>query len=275
MSHWRDSRHSLDCDIMTLLRDHRRLHITQCARCGAVFTGLSTRKFCSAKCRQRHHRLSTKTHRPLRATEVLGDRQPPALTFNRRLILATLADDWSDCGGAPYSASSVHYVLESMLGAKGFGIYSEMLAVPGIAQIHKTLKDLWHSGHIVGTRTLQEPYGDGLPQRVIAYQLSSDVTKNWITAECKAVHSKTKKAKFGVSWFGGEPFGFGLEPDEVLALIVQVKSLLQKCHPDRAPGFEEQFKLMQECKAWLKSGIPTPKQVVARVSKRDTARIKS
>ena len=197
------------------------------------------------------------------------------MTFNRRLVLAALGDEWSDCGGVPpYSASSVHYVLESMLGAKGFGIYSEMQKVPGIAQIHKTLNDLWHSGHIVGTRTLQEPYGDGLPCRVIAYQLSTEVYKNWLTAECKAVHRKTKKAKFGWSLFGGEPFGFGLPVDEVHALIVQVKGLMQRTHPDKAPGFEAQFKLMQECKAWIKDGIPLPEQKVARIVKNATARLK-
>ena len=212
-----------------------------------------TRKFCSALCRQRRHRAGG---------------QQPALTFNRRLVLAALSDEWSDCGGVPpYSVHSLHYVLESMLGAKGFGIYDEMQKVPGIAQIHKTLKDLWHSDHIVGTRTLQEPYGDGLPCRVIAYQLSSEVYKNWLTAECNDVHAKTKKAKFGWSWFGSEPFGFGLPVDEVHALIVQVKSLIQRTHPDKASGFEVQFKQLQECKAWIKDGIPLPEQTVARVSK--------
>jgi hypothetical protein len=165
--------------------------------------------------------------------------------------------------------------FKTALELKWYGIYSEMKVCPSVNQINRTLRELWHIGLIVGTRVKQEPFDKGLMYWAVEYQLSSEVYKNWITAECNAVHSKTKRAKFGFTLFGGEPFDQGLPVDEVQALVVQIKSLMQKCHPDKMSGFEAQFKQLQQCKEWIKDGIPTPKQAASRIAKIATRRIKS
>jgi hypothetical protein len=63
---------------------------------------------------------------------------------------------------------------------------------------------------------------------------------------------------FGVSFFGGESFDVGLPKAEVKVLEKKVKIFIQKTHPDRSQGYEEQCKQMMECLGWLKVGIPLP-----------------
>jgi hypothetical protein len=196
------------------------------------------------------------------------------MTFSRKLILHALGDCLPNCGSvAPYTAHSLYWSLKTAFELKWPGIYAEMKTCPTLSQIYRTLRDLRQAGLIVGIR--QKNQHGWQPFWETGFQISTDIYKNRLIAECNDVHAKTKKAKFGLSLFGGEPFGFGLEPEAVHALIAQVKSLIQKTHPDKAPGFEAQFKLMQECEAWLKSCIPLSEQKVATVSKTATARIKS
>jgi len=204
-----------------------------------------------------------------------NDDQLP-MTFNRRLILHALGDCLPDCGGVPpYTASSLHWSLKTAFELKWPGIYAEMKSCPNLSQIHRTLRDLRQAGLIVGIRQKNQHGWQQQPFWETGFQISTDIYKNRLIAECNDVHAKTKTAKFGLSLFGREPFGFGLPVDEVHALIAQVKSLMQKCHPDKAPGFEAQFKQLQQCKAWIKDGIPLPEQTASRVSKSDTVRIKS
>ena len=150
-----------------------------------------------------------------------------------------------------------------------------MKSCPNLSQIHRTLRDLRQAGLIVGIRQKNQHGWQQQPFWETGFQISTDIYKNRLIAECNHIHTKTKKAKFGLSLFGGDPFGFGLPIEEVQALIVQVKSLMQRTHPDKAPGFQPQFKLMQECKVWLKSGIPLPEQAASRIAKARTARIRS
>lgn len=108
-----------------------------------------------------------------------------------------------------------------------------------------------------------------LPSWVVYYQLSSDVEKNWIAKECKDVCRKVKRAKLGINFFqDAPPFDMGLPADEVKVLARKVRSLMQKTHPDKAVGFEDEFKKLQEAHELIKSGIPLPenkKQIVADV----------
>ena len=40
--------------------------------------------------------------------------------------------------------------------------------------------------------------------------------------------------------------------------MLKVKGLMQKIHPDKAIGYEFEFKQMRQCSDWIKSGIPLP-----------------
>ena len=128
--------------------------------------------------------------------------------------------------------------------------------MPNKQQIHRTLKELWHGGFIVGNRRKVDRYGQ-LPCWEVEYQLSGDVYHNWLIAECSAVYSKTNKAMHGINLFGSI-IDMELPEAEVKPLMLKVKALIQKTHPDKAAGYADEFKLMQQCNDWLKSGIPLP-----------------
>ena len=179
------------------------------------------------------------------------------MTTNRRLTLLALSQDVDGDQPPPHSASTLTYMFESAFNYKWLG-YESLKQIPSKQQIHRTLKELWYQGLIVGARFKEEPIGNtGLPYWVVRYQLSADVERNYLTAKCNEVHRKTKIAKHGFNMFGGI-FDMGLPASEVVTLKKEVKSLLQKTHPDKAGGLEHQFKQMKECRDWIKSGIPLP-----------------
>ncbi|WP_146086196.1 hypothetical protein [Methylobacter tundripaludum] len=175
------------------------------------------------------------------------------MTTNRKLTLLALAETGDDL--PPYAASSIAYMMTNAFNYK-WPRYEELKSIPNKQQIHRTLRDLWRDGLIVGTRFKEDaPYGGGLPSWVIRYQLSSEVEFNFMAATCNALHRKVDKAKHGVNFFGSV-MDMGLPPDEVAALTVEVKRILQKTHPDKVPGMGDQFKQMIQCRDWIKSGIP-------------------
>jgi len=177
------------------------------------------------------------------------------ITINRKLTLLALAETGDDL--PPYSASSIAYMLSNAFNYK-WPRYEELKSIPSKQQIHRTLRDLWRDGAIVGTRIKEDAsYGGGLPCWVIRYQLSSKIEYNFMAATCNALHRKIDKAKHGVNFFGCV-IDMGLPPDEVAALSIEVKRLLQKNHPDKVQGFGDQFKQMIQCRDWIKSGIPLP-----------------
>jgi hypothetical protein len=176
------------------------------------------------------------------------------LTKNRQLILQALQDgDGYDL--PPFSASSVRYTLETAFNHKWQGY--EMKTLPSLIQIHRTLKDLWHSGLIVGTRVKEDGFNGALPSWVVRYQLSSDIEKNYIISECAAIFRQVKTAKFGTTMFDAV-FDMGLPASEVKPLADKIRAMMQRTHPDKAPDYENEFRLMRECHEWVKSGIPLP-----------------
>ncbi len=96
------------------------------------------------------------------------------MTKNRKLILQALAES-NEYENPPYSASSVRYTLETAFEYKWQGY--DMKTLPSLIQIHRTLKELWHSGLIVGMRKKADWYDKALPCWIVEYQLSSDVEK--------------------------------------------------------------------------------------------------
>jgi len=106
---------------------------------------------------------------------------------------------------------------------------------------------------VVGNRVKAERYGQ-LPCWEVEYQLSGDVYRNWLITECNATYRKVDKVKHGINFFGSI-MNKGLPESEVKPLMLKVKALMQKTHPDKAAGYADEFKLMKQCSDWLKSGI--------------------
>jgi len=131
-----------------------------------------------------------------------------------------------------------------------------MKTAPNKQQIHRTPKELWHGGLVVSNRVKIDRYGQ-LPCWEINYQLSGDVYRNWLMAECAAIHRKVDKAMHGINFFGSI-MDKGLPEAEVKPLLLKVKSLMQKTHPDKAAGYADEFKLMKQCSDWIKSDVPLP-----------------
>ncbi|MDO9170129.1 MAG: hypothetical protein Q7U18_13715 [Methylobacter sp.] len=179
------------------------------------------------------------------------------MTFNRRLILEVLANEIEGTQ-PPHGASSIGYALKTAFNYKwGDGLYPGMVTLPNKRQIHRTLKELWQGGFIVGARVKVDGYSGQLPYWEVEYQLCNEVYKNSLITECNALHQKIDKAKYGVNFFGSV-FDMGLQADEVATLATEVKRLLQRTHPDKAHGYDVQFKQMIQCRDWIKDGIPPP-----------------
>ncbi len=159
----------------------------------------------------------------------------------------------------PYAAYSIGDMLSQAITHQWQG-FEELKSAPNKQQVHRTLRDLWRDGLIVGTRVKYEPYGGGLPCWVVLYQLSSEVEYNFMAATCNALHRKIDKAKRGINFFGSV-MDMGLPADEVATLAAEVKRLLQRTHTDKAQGFDAQFKQMIQCRDWIKSGIPLPTSI--------------
>ncbi len=180
------------------------------------------------------------------------------LTFNKRLILDALTVDIDH--PPPHSANTVFYILQNAFDLKWTGIYEGMKTKPSVNQIRRTLRALASEGLIVCNRTKQEWFDSSsckLPYWELEWQLSTDVYRNALITECQAVFKKVDKAKHGFNLFGGV-FDMGLPENEVKPLMLKVKGLMQKTHPDKAAGYEFEFKQMKQCSDWIKSGIPLP-----------------
>ena len=173
------------------------------------------------------------------------------MTNNRKLILRALQLDGVDL--PPFSVSSIYHNLESAFTYKWSGW--DMKTLPSVVQIHRTVRDLFYGGLIVANRVKCDAVVGGLPYWELRYQLSSDVERNFILSECQLLHHKVGKAVNGVDLFGMS-FGKGLPLDEVEPLKSRVRVMMQCTHPDKAPGFEHEFKLMLKCHEWIKDGIP-------------------
>lgn len=180
------------------------------------------------------------------------------LTKNRQVILQLLAKSAGEIAPPPHSVADLIYMLDDAIKYQWTGYdHYQLKKTPSKQQMHRTIRNLWADGLIVGTKCIDDPIGNGLPSRVIRYQLSSDVNQNYIISECQEVFKKVDKAKHGISLFS-QPFDWGLSVQEVKQITAKVKTMLHKTHPDKQKGFTEQFKQMTQCMVWIRSGIPLP-----------------
>ena len=197
--------------------------------------------------------------------------KPFKQTENRHVIIQCLTDLNPDCGGVPpYAASDIQYMLD-----EDYGFYGAAKPV-SISQINRTLRDLHEAGVIVFELRLDEDCGNRLPQRVKHWQMAADVERNRLIDDCNKLYSKVDKAKHGLKLFVSV-FDMGLPEDEVKALAIEVKRLLQRTHPDKATGFDYQFEQLKQCRDWLKSGIPlpTPTHTAAQQQQTKTGRLRN
>lgn len=189
------------------------------------------------------------------------------LTKNRQVILQLLADSSDGVDRPPYSVSELMYMLDNAIKYQWAGYeHYKLKKIPSKQQMHRTIRNLWAEGFIVGTKYIEDPIGDGLPSRVIRYQISSEVDKNYIISECQAVYSKVNKAKHGVNMFG-QPIDWGLSTQDVKKITARVRAMLHKTHSDKQKGFNEQFNQMTQCMVWIRSGIPLPTDNISTIIK--------
>ena len=167
-------------------------------------------------------------------------------TRNRNVILKCLSEPNSDCGGPPpFSADSVHYMLEH-----NFEWYGAKKPV-SISQINRTLKDLLNAGLI----RIDAPNGEGLPSRVNYWQLASEVERNALLLEIRCVLRTASKAH-GTFFFGHDRFfEQPMNAAEKTAVIATIKTLMQRTHPDKTSGYEYEFNALNQALTYCRSAI--------------------
>jgi hypothetical protein len=141
-----------------------------------------------------------------------------------------------------------------LLKMKQGGIHEDLKKVPSCQQIQRTLQDLIEEGRVVSAILPVHDYCDIM---IDYYILTSVEARNGLICECKAIHGQADTAKFGSDVFGEIGF-YGLQPKTIPPLLLSVQLLMERTHPDKSEGYEEQFKQMEECIAWINDGIPLP-----------------
>ena len=171
------------------------------------------------------------------------------MTAHRKMILAILDDDLSDCGGCPpYAASSVHWELERMHRS------GAIATLPTRRQLYRTLRDLWNDGLIVASRQLADPLTH-LPYWELHYEVVESVERNTIVSQCIKLHAEVKKARIGTQFFATKLDGEGATKEQVEGWTAQARSLGQRIRAQKTDKgrFSEASTHIAECLKRLKS----------------------
>lgn len=172
------------------------------------------------------------------------------ITPNRAVIMKCLSEPNPDCGYTPpYSASDVHYMLKYQFewyGAKG---------PVSIAQINRTLRDLLEAGLVTKTSQIDPPLDTGLPQRVNYWQLASEVERNKLLTEVREVYNKAQQVHGTFFLSDDHYFDKPYTPEQTAVVMGEIKSLMQRIHPDKAEGFADEFAELRKALAYCKSDI--------------------
>lgn len=164
------------------------------------------------------------------------------LTENRIKIMQCLTEGHDDCGLAPYSASSIHYMLYGLEFMK-----DKAREKTQINQIRRTLNELVADGIAIMSRRLYTE-GKGLPYWDNLYQIADMAEANHFECELRDIERKTSRAN-----------GYhGLSESDKKELTAKVKRLIQKTHPDKVSGKEHHFRKMKKCLDMLRE-MPTKK----------------
>jgi hypothetical protein len=119
-----------------------------------------------------------------------------------------------------------------------------------ISQINRTLRDLLKAGVIVRSSRIDEPFETGLPRLVNYYQLAGAVDRNELKREINRA-LMTAGNVHGTFLFSTEHFF--TEPCDPAPVIVSLKALMQRVHPDKVAGYETEFdqlnKALKYCRA--------------------------
>ena len=172
-----------------------------------------------------------------------------------------LSEIYEDCGLPPYSASSLHYMIEAIAncGDDEYKADYGISKAQSMRQIHRTLNDLEKAGLLAVSKHLEASYNQHqLPRWIKRYQPIAHKERNQLLADVKEICRKVTRAKYGVSFFGSPAFDYGALPDDVAIMKTTVKSLMQKTHPDKADGYTDLFKELKHCMTLIRSGIPLP-----------------
>lgn len=148
------------------------------------------------------------------------------LTKNRIEIMQALTEEHHDCGLAPYSVSSIHYML--------YGIdldtprpQRDKIEKTRHNQIRRTLNDLANEGLVIMGRELHEGYNGSLPYWGKVYQIAAMAEHNHFEQDLHDIERTISRAYNGFgALFGGKPDGKGLNADEIAGLTKRVKGVI-------------------------------------------------
>jgi len=182
-------------------------------------------------------------------------------TQNRKAIIKCLTERNDDCGGCPpFSAASIHYMLEG--GNKWYGAEKTV----NISQIHRTLRDLLAVGLVVYEMRLDDAWGNGkLPQRVKYWQMADAADRNKLINAVYKVCKLASKAHGTFLFTRDRFFDQPMNAEQKNAIIKDLKGLMQKTHPDKFDGFVGQFKQLQESLAYVRSNVDLLSTPVTRL----------
>jgi len=174
------------------------------------------------------------------------------MTESRQLVL-TVLNNGTYGGNGPYaSVWDIRYALKK--GLKEGGIYKDLKKVPSWHQIHRTLQGLLEEELVL---TSIRPIDQFTELTDHYYVLASLGVRHELICKCNALYGRIDTAKFGVNIFGVVGF-YGLQPEEIPPLLLNAQLLMDRTHPDKSEGYEEQFEQMKKCVAWINDGIPLP-----------------
>lgn len=172
------------------------------------------------------------------------------LTKNRITIMHCLTSGDSDCGLAPYSVSSVHFMIYGI----DFGKDTKARDRTQRNQIRRTLNELVADGLVVMSRNKREGDSERLPFWENEYQIAAMVDANYFNKEMDEIERKIAFAHNGFgAIFGLTPNGDGLSKKENKELTARVKAIIQKTHPDKPTGDVAKFKVMKKSLDMLRS----------------------
>jgi len=177
------------------------------------------------------------------------------MTKNQKLVITVLSNKINGYFKPYYTIDDIEYELENAL-IQG-GIYEDLKKVPSSQQIHRTLQSLIAEGLVLTTIL---PLRDDSDIMIDYYVLISEyeAARNKLIGKCFSLYSQVDPAKFESDIFHQLGF-FDLNPEELPSLLLSAQLSMEKKHPDISKAyFEEQFRKMKECIAWVNDVIPFP-----------------